>query len=461
MEKKPNFFDQLEKTIYSYPKYFGILESIEFVVFLLIVYKYNPFNISTKYPVYTQFAVLITGFIYVILFFFVKYNLIEKSSLFNLGLPNPTEKDFIKRIASILFVLIAFVLITALLFQLFRNTSFLFLLFKYSIHILLIIGIVSILYLLTNKLFSKLLEAVNIGKQDSGTAINFLKLIKNFVLFLPCLLISFVEYVQYQFNITTKPIWTLLFIEFLLVSLWFLIPQFIHYYYTTTNQGTVLLKDPLYLNKEHTLGDFENIHLDNIKKNKNTKFNYNYSISAWFTLNPQPTNTRAAYTKYTNILNYGKKPAIQFNSKKNSLLINTLVGRDTTDNNINMALAADTEADPNKKRMTTDTDASANTDVGDDANIIEIYETTSINFQKWNNVVINYDGGTMDVFLNGILVASKKNVAPYMTYETITVGEKKGIEGGICNVVYYDHTLPNRTIKTVYNYLKNKEIPLF
>ena len=63
MEKKLNFFDQLEKTIYSYPKYFGILESIEFVVFLLIVYKYNPFNISTKYPVYTQFAVLITGFI--------------------------------------------------------------------------------------------------------------------------------------------------------------------------------------------------------------------------------------------------------------------------------------------------------------------------------------------------------------------------------------------------------------
>ena len=48
-----------------------------------------------------------------------------------------------------------------------------------------------------------------------------------------------------------------------------------------------------------------------------------------------------------------------------------------------------------------------------------------------------------------------------MTYETITVGEKKGIEGGICNVVYYDHTLPNRTIKTVYNYLKNKETPLF
>jgi len=450
MEKKTNFFDQLEKTIYSYPKYFGILESIEFVVFLLIVYKYNPFNISTKYPVYTQFAVLITGFIYVILFFFVKYNFIENSGLLNLGLPNPTEKDFIKRVVSTIFVLIAFAIITMLVFWLFRNTSFFFLLFKYSIHILLIVGIVSILYLLTNKLFSKLLNGMNIGSRNAGTAINFLNLIKNFILFLPCLLISFVEYMQYQFNITSKPIWTLLFIEIILVSFWFLIPQFIHYYYTTTNQGTVLLKEPLYLNKEHTLGDFENIHLDNIKKNKNTKFNYNYSISAWFTLNPQPINTRAAYTKYTNILNYGKKPAIQFNSKKNSLLINTLVGRDSATNNINMAVAADTEAGPN-----------ANTDADADPNIIEIYETTSINFQKWNNVVINYDGGTMDVFLNGILVASKKNVAPYMTYETITVGEKKGIEGGICNVVYYDHTLPNRTIKTVYNYLKNKETPLF
>ena len=46
-------------------------------------------------------------------------------------------------------------------------------------------------------------------------------------------------------------------------------------------------------------------------------------------------------------------------------------------------------------------------------------------------IVINYDGGYMDVFLNGVLVASKPNIAPYIQYDDVVVGENKGLEGGI------------------------------
>jgi hypothetical protein len=92
--------------------------------------------------------------------------------------------------------------------------------------------------------------------------------------------------------------------------------------------------------------------------------------------------------------------------------------------------------------------------------LVEIYKTTDIVYQRWNNFVINYDGGNMDLFLNGELVASRPNIAPYMTYENITAGANNGIQGGICNVMYYDHTLSKGAITLAYRMLKDKKLPL-
>ena len=185
-----------------------------------------------------------------------------------------------------------------------------------------------------------------------------------------------------------------------------------------THDGTQLLKDPVYLNNQHTLGNFENLHAGSVD---DSKFNYHYSLSAWFYINPQPPNTSPAYTKYTSILNYGDKPQIEFNGLENVLRIRSLTG---------------------KKEL------------------VEIYKTSDIQYQTWNNVVINYDGGNMDVFINGKLVASRPNIAPYMTYENITSGSDNGIQGGICNVMYYDHTLSKGAISLAYSILKNKDVPL-
>ena len=182
---------------------------------------------------------------------------------------------------------------------------------------------------------------------------------------------------------------------------------------------------------------------DALAEDATKKFNYNYAVSAWFTINPQPPNTRAAYTKYTTILNYGNKPCVEYNSEKGSLRIMAESG--TT------ASLAPGSLEP----------ASLAPGSLAPASLAEIYETKNIIMQKWNNIVINYDGGTIDVFLNGALVGSKPNIVPYMTFETILIGEDRGLEGGICNVVYYDHILSNRTIKMVYNTLKNKKIPVF
>ena len=79
--------------------------------------------------------------------------------------------------------------------------------------------------------------------------------------------------------------------------------------------------------------------------------------------------------------------------------------------------------------------------------------------QKWNNIIINYSGGTFDVFLNGELVKSSIEVVPYYTLDNLTIGENGGIKGGICNVIYFRHALSSPNIYYLYNLIKNRTPP--
>jgi hypothetical protein len=245
------------------------------------------------------------------------------------------------------------------------------------------------------------------------------------------LLVAFIDYIKNEYYITTKPVWLLLLAEIILIVLWVIIPLILTKY--ATKNGIQLVKAPQYLNKESVLGTFEELYGRNndtrdltSANNSIERFSYHYSLSAWFYLNPQPPNTSHAYNKYTTILSYGNKPAIEFNGSKNSLRV-----------------IVESEKEPGSKER------------------YMIYETKEILFQKWNNVVINYDRGTMDVFINGVLVGSRPSIAPYMTFESITIGSTHGLSGGISNVMYYKDNLSKGYIETMYQALKGKEEPFF
>ena len=91
-----------------------------------------------------------------------------------------------------------------------------------------------------------------------------------------------------------------------------------------------------------------------------------------------------------------------------------------------------------------------------------IYKTDKLQLQRWNNIILNYQNGTLDVFINKKLVASKINFAPSYVkgLPSITSGETNGISGGICNVTYYQDPIALTKIELIYDTLKDKSPPV-
>ena len=156
------------------------------------------------------------------------------------------------------------------------------------------------------------------------------------------------------------------------------------------------------------------------KITKTFPYNYTYSLSFYIYINPQPTNTSIAYTKDTELFNYGFKPVIYYNGNSRKIIIKSR----TISNKSNQ--------------------------------LDTIYETSNVKHQKWIYFVINYEDNIIDVFIDGKLVGSKSNVTPYFIGDSVTIGEDNGIYGSIKDVYYFDKKKTPDSIQFLYNLTKNK-----
>jgi hypothetical protein len=142
--------------------------------------------------------------------------------------------------------------------------------------------------------------------------------------------------------------------------------------------------------------------------------NYIYSVSSWVYLNRENDQPKLSSDNKNVIIKYGNRPSLYFNISTKELTLETI-------------------------------DSNNNT--------IVHYRTNTILYQRWNHIVINNNYGTTDLFINGNLVGSYKNIVDYnITIEDLfQVGAiNNNILGGIARVCYYQSPLSLKDIKTQY-----------
>ena len=291
--------------------------------------------------------------------------------------------------------------------------------------ILSIFLIISILILIYKTIFVKL-PSNNANRGKNG----FFDLIINLIFYIPCLFSGLFDGITKtvvgEYNSTTTGNLLILIVTICLLLLYIYLPTIQHN--ANLQGGKQLVENPVYTNAMHSLANY-------IQLNGSDKFDYQYSISFWVFIDSNAPNTNPSYNQYTSLLNYGGKPNILYNAKTNTLMI-TMEQKDLDKKSENKLL----EFDDNGNRI--------------------IYTNKNVLLQKWNNIIIQFNGGTLDIFLNGELVKSSIEVIPYMSYDTLTIGSDGGVNGGICNVVYFQNPITIANIYYIYRNVKDKNPPV-
>ena len=171
--------------------------------------------------------------------------------------------------------------------------------------------------------------------------------------------------------------------------------------------------------------------VDNVKNNNP---HYNYGVSAWFYIHPEPVNSYSSGSNGSNginVLNFatngngnGGAPQVSFNPASNQLIVNV-----------------QTEANKNSQKK-------------------QVIVTNPILLQRWNHLFINFNNnGIMDIFLNNNLESSTPNIIPKLP-KTLIIGSDSGIYGQACNVVYYKNVVGSQGVSWIYNTHKLLNPPL-
>jgi hypothetical protein len=339
-----------------------------------------------------------------------------------------------------------------------------------------------------------------------GVAINdileknaYLRFLVNVIFYIPCLVLYVFYYIfnllpkdasgkgfkGFSFNFKeftttpTKPFeFMMLGLSLLLLGGYFTWTKFAHKYFRRQylkQGGQVLVNEPVPTDKLTNVTSFQELSGRDI-------FDYQYALSFWYYLDAFPPSISASYNELVSLLSYGGNPAIKYSSTNNTLYITIKDDSETedvanndivTDNIVTDNIVTDgtnqniTSEQANVFKISKDSIKenieqvkllTFGKDLDSDGNQI-IYKHPNVQLQKWNHVLLNYSGGTLDVFYNGKLVKTAIKVVPYMRNDMLTVGTENGVSGNIANLTYFDKPLDIKTIDTLYVELKDKNDP--
>jgi hypothetical protein len=302
------------------------------------------------------------------------------------------------------------------------------------------------------------------------------RLVLHTILYIPCLVVNIIDYLTGQYAKTKQTEMMLLLLGLGIFGGYFII-KFLLYPYVSTKYygqgGKSWVNEPIPTDKQTNVATYQdlnaNVNVDaNIKANESDlhnseeKYNYQYAMSFWFYLDSFGPSTTSINNSIPAILSYGGNPCVKYDVASNTIYITV-----KNDGDSKIALQR-----PKKKQL------KEGFTISDIKNKIEeikimpteieldsmgnqiIYKQPNVLLQKWNNIIINYKGGTLDVFYNGELVKSAIEVVPYMKFDMLIVGSDGGASGNVANLVYFDQPINYLQVHTLYNSLKNTNPPI-
>ena len=436
-----------------------------FVMFVIIViglYLFNPFSIMTNYATSSTFVILSIGMLLAIMalvyhHFFANPNNIPS---FN---KSPGLGTFLNGIYVILALFISWWILTFLV-----SLLGVFDVSTYTsgqgwgqliVNMMLLSVMIAILY----RLF-------NVGGYLKNSPIY--SLIINTILYIPCIFVGIINNMSVgvgtnvsanatdKINIlSNKSELAFLLLGIVIIPAYFLMTNYAGPFIESKfykQGGKQLINLPVPLDVLTNVDTYQSL-------NDSESFNYQYALSFWFYIDSFSPSVSSAYSKINDILSYGTNPSIKYDGQTNSIIISVKQNIDKSISVIDLSNKIDGNLNTSDKSVVSNVintikESHINGEVDNDGNRL-IYTRPNILLQKWNNIVINSNGGTMDIFYNGELVKSAIEVVPYMTYDMLSVGTENGIKGNIANLMYFKQPLDILTITRLYNSFKNKDPP--
>jgi hypothetical protein len=465
-ETLKNFPKEIQDAFHLRTKYTTMF--VFFVIFVTLLYFVNPWGLMTNYGGPVVFFTLFAGIVMVIMITIYQYFLSNPSKGYLLK-DSPRPLEFIMKGLYVLAALgISFGLIYGALKMMgvfnqdaSKADSWGHIIFN----LLVLCAMLGIIYKLANAG----------GFLDKNP---YYRLVLNTLLYIPCLLVSFVNMISQVLGFSKGTTATfsppkpfeikMLILGLVLLGSYFLWFFFAKHYIQSSylkQGGKQLINQPVPTDILTNVSSYQNL-------SGSDKFNYQYAMSFWFYLDSFPPSTSGAYNKVVPILSYGENPTIKYSSANNTLYITV---KQKTDTNSVVDFSINGEKEIEIKPETIDkwknvqekiNDAIENVksmpfgnEIDSDGHRI-IYKHPDVQLQKWNHILLNYNGGTLDVFYNGELVKSAIEVVPYMKLDMLTVGTENGVSGNVANLMYFKYPLNYYTVNTLYTSLKNSNPPV-
>jgi hypothetical protein len=265
------------------------------------------------------------------------------------------------------------------------------------------------------------------GTTSAAPTNPYIGLLFGLLFYIPCLLLQLldllIELPMNEFKKKTPKIAIVVFVLEIIVLLSIIV---LCYSYTYVSKkyyyegGLQILNEPISLNTQTELSNNDTLYGISPSDQK-TSVRYNFSISTWFYIDSNNNSINDDLM----ILNYSYCPFMTYNPSSNILSVH-LLDSEKYKECIEKINGPPSSEEKNACRISSSK---------------IIYSNSNFKLQKWNHTVFVYTNGFLDIFLNNELVKSITLDIPVLEQSTIISGSNNGLNGGICNVLFFKESI--------------------